>query len=94
MGTTHSRAPSSRSATAAHAIASRRAIDQARGIVVATHGCTSERAWASCGSRPRCSNRKLRVVAAALTANASRASSPRRKIPRTALRTALARHVR
>ncbi|WP_374117695.1 ANTAR domain-containing protein, partial [Streptomyces sp. XM83C] len=49
-----------------HAIASRPVIDQARGILMATHCCTSEEAWAILREASQLSNTKLRLVATAL----------------------------
>ncbi|MCT7353517.1 ANTAR domain-containing protein [Streptomyces sp. 15-116A] len=54
-----------------HAIASRPVIDQARGILMATHGCTSDEAWHVLREASQRSNTKLREVAAALTAGAT-----------------------
>lgn len=75
-----------------HAIASRPVIDQARGILMATHGCSSEEAWAILREASQLSNTKLRVVAAALTEGAQPDGPPPPEPVRTALRTALSRH--
>jgi anti-anti-sigma regulatory factor len=74
-----------------HAIASRPVIDQARGILMATQGCTSDEAWHILRETSQLSNTKLRTVAAALTAGA-RPGGPSLSPPlRRALRTALTR---
>ncbi|MEU3377488.1 ANTAR domain-containing protein [Streptomyces caelestis] len=67
------------------AIASRPVIDQARGILMATHGCTSDEAWHILRETSQLSNTKLRDVAAAVTASA-KSDGPR---PSPALREAL-----
>ncbi|MFI7019533.1 ANTAR domain-containing response regulator [Streptomyces sp. NPDC050164] len=67
------------------AIASRPVIDQARGILMATHGCTSDEAWHVLRETSQLSNTKLRDVAAAVTASA-KPDGPR---PSPALREAL-----
>lgn len=69
------------------AIASRPVIDQARGILMATHGCTSDEAWRILRETSQLSNTKLRDVAAAVTASA-KPDGPR---PSPALREALQR---
>ncbi|MFE0470748.1 ANTAR domain-containing protein [Streptomyces sp. NPDC058947] len=69
------------------AIASRPVIDQARGILMATHGCSSDQAWHILRETSQLSNTKLRDVAAAVTASAE-ADGP---APPAALRTALQR---
>ncbi|WP_432054394.1 ANTAR domain-containing response regulator [Streptomyces sp. bgisy022] len=71
------------------AIVSRPVIDQARGILMATHGCTSDEAWHILREASQLSNTKLRTVAAALTAGAEAEGTP----PPPAVRTALARAV-
>ncbi|GHH93773.1 ANTAR domain-containing response regulator [Streptomyces capillispiralis] len=73
------------------AIASRPVIDQARGILMATHGCTSEEAWHILREASQMSNTKLRTVAAALTASAQAQGAPPPEEVRTALSRALAR---
>ncbi|MFJ5994003.1 ANTAR domain-containing protein [Streptomyces sp. NPDC092370] len=71
------------------AIASRPVIDQARGILMATHGCTSDEAWHILREASQLSNTKLRDVAAAVTASAEADGPP----PSAELRTALQRAV-
>ncbi|MEU0188427.1 ANTAR domain-containing protein [Streptomyces afghaniensis] len=71
------------------AIASRPVIDQARGILMATHGCTSDEAWHILRETSQLSNTKLRDVAAAVTASA-KPDGPR---PSPALREALQRAI-
>ncbi|MFJ3507975.1 ANTAR domain-containing protein [Streptomyces luteogriseus] len=71
------------------AIASRPVIDQARGILMATHGCTSDEAWHILRETSQLSNTKLRDVAAAVTASAEADGPP----PSPELRTALQRAV-
>ncbi|MET9392063.1 ANTAR domain-containing protein [Streptomyces sp. NPDC006624] len=68
-----------------HAIASRPVIDQARGILMATHGCTSDEAWHILRETSQLSNTKLRDVAAAVTAS----TEPDGPVPPDALRAAL-----
>ncbi|MFE6195226.1 ANTAR domain-containing response regulator [Streptomyces sp. NPDC057838] len=75
------------------AIASRPVIDQARGILMATHGCTSDQAWHILRETSQLSNTKLRDVAAAVTASAEGDGPPPAAL-RTALQTALARRGR
>ncbi|MEV8591577.1 ANTAR domain-containing protein [Streptomyces sp. NPDC052012] len=70
-----------------HAIASRPVIDQARGILMATHGCTSDEAWHVLREASQLSNTKLREIAAAVTAGAT-PDGPR---PPEKLRQALSR---
>ncbi|MFF5981473.1 ANTAR domain-containing protein [Streptomyces olindensis] len=73
------------------AIVSRPVIDQARGILMATHGCTSDEAWHILRETSQLSNTKLREVAAAVTASAeSDGPAPPPEL-RTALQRALAR---
>ncbi|CAL9415288.1 hypothetical protein SUDANB58_01730 [Streptomyces sp. enrichment culture] len=74
-----------------HAIASRPVIDQARGILMATHGCTSDEAWHLLRETSQLSNTKLRAVAAAITSSAGTGGPPLPGAVRTALRAALAR---
>ncbi|CAM5745689.1 ANTAR domain-containing protein [Streptomyces afghaniensis] len=71
------------------AIASRPVIDQARGILMATHGCTSDEAWHILRETSQLSNTKLRDVAAAVTAS-TKPDGPR---PSPALREALQRAI-
>ncbi|WP_369195777.1 ANTAR domain-containing protein [Streptomyces djakartensis] len=74
-----------------HAIASRPVIDQARGVLMATHGCTSDEAWHLLREASQLSNTKLRDVAAAVTASADGDGPPPPPGLRTALQRALAR---
>ncbi|MFB7930540.1 MULTISPECIES: ANTAR domain-containing protein [Streptomyces] len=74
------------------AIASRPVIDQARGILMATHGCTSDQAWHILRETSQLSNTKLRDVAAAVTASAQSDGPPPPPELRTALNKALTRH--
>ncbi|PWJ09153.1 hypothetical protein DKG34_00650 [Streptomyces sp. NWU49] len=73
------------------AIASRPVIDQARGVLMATYGCTSDEAWHILREASQLSNTKLRTVAAALTACAAAEGTPPPPEVRTALTRALAR---
>ncbi|MEU1848636.1 ANTAR domain-containing protein [Streptomyces sp. NPDC019990] len=73
------------------AIASRPVIDQARGILMATHGCSSDEAWHILRETSQLSNTKLREVAAAVTASAETNGPPPPPELRTALQRALAR---
>ncbi|MFE8959321.1 ANTAR domain-containing protein [Streptomyces iakyrus] len=73
------------------AIASRPVIDQARGILMATHGCTSDEAWHILRETSQLSNTKLRDVAAAVTASAEADGPPPSPELRTALQRAVAR---
>ncbi|MFD4608413.1 ANTAR domain-containing response regulator [Streptomyces sp. NPDC058440] len=74
------------------AMSSRPVIDQARGILMATHACTAEQAWDILREASQRSNTKLHTVAAAIIAGArDDGPAPPQEI-RTALRTALARH--
>ncbi|GAB2751130.1 ANTAR domain-containing protein [Streptomyces bullii] len=73
------------------AIASRPVIDQARGILMATHGCTSDEAWHILREASQLSNTKLRTVAAAVTASAKADGPAPPPELRTALRRALER---
>ncbi|MFI8216523.1 ANTAR domain-containing protein [Streptomyces sp. NPDC085932] len=76
------------------AIASRPVIDQARGILMATHGCSSDQAWHILRETSQLSNTKLRDVAAAVTASAEADGPPPPAALRTALQTAVARRRR
>ncbi|MET9448662.1 ANTAR domain-containing protein [Streptomyces cinerochromogenes] len=69
-----------------HAMDSRPVIDQARGILMAAHGCTPEQAWEILREASQRSNIKLRQVASAVTASAA----PDGPAPPEPLRTALA----
>ncbi|KKD02599.1 ANTAR domain-containing response regulator [Streptomyces sp. WM6386] len=71
------------------AIASRPVIDQARGILMAAHSCTSEEAWTILRKTSQLSNTKLRTVAAALTAGTESDGPLPPEEVRTALRTAV-----
>ncbi|MCZ9348816.1 ANTAR domain-containing protein [Streptomyces mutabilis] len=73
------------------AIASRPVIDQARGVLMALHACTSDEAWLILRETSQLSNTKLRTVAAAVTAGAESDGPPPPPEVRAALRTALAR---
>ncbi|GAA2569651.1 hypothetical protein GCM10010424_10350 [Streptomyces lienomycini] len=73
------------------AIASRPVIDQARGVLMALHACTSDEAWHLLRETSQLSNTKLRDVAAAVTAGAESDGPPPPAEVRRALRTALAR---
>ncbi|CAL9317329.1 ANTAR domain-containing protein [Streptomyces sp. SudanB52_2052] len=73
------------------AIVSRPVIDQARGILMATHGCTSDEAWHILRETSQLSNTKLREVAAAVTAGAEADGPAPPPELRTALQRALAR---
>ncbi|MFD3502615.1 ANTAR domain-containing protein [Streptomyces sp. NPDC058676] len=76
------------------AIVSRPVIDQARGILMATHACTSDEAWTILREASQLSNTKLRTVAEAVTASTGTDGPPPPKDVRAALRTAVARHGR
>ncbi|WP_399884691.1 ANTAR domain-containing protein [Streptomyces sp. BBFR51] len=73
------------------AIASRPVIDQARGVLMALHACTSDEAWHILREASQLSNTKLREVAAAVTASTEGDGPPPPAEVRTALRTAVAR---
>ncbi|MEU6138842.1 ANTAR domain-containing protein [Streptomyces sp. NPDC047081] len=76
------------------AIASRPVIDQARGILMATHACSSDEAWNILRQASQLSNTKLRSVAAAVTAGiGGDGPAPPQKV-RRALRTAASRTLR
>ncbi|MEU4658357.1 ANTAR domain-containing protein [Streptomyces sp. NPDC023723] len=81
-----------------HAIVSRPVIDQARGVLMAVHSCTSEEAWDILREASQLSNTKLRAVAEAVTASAgSDGPAPPPKVRaalRAAVRTATGRHGR
>ncbi|MGW3205235.1 ANTAR domain-containing protein [Streptomyces sp. NPDC001135] len=72
-----------------HAIDSRPVIDQARGILMAAHGCTPDDAWDILRETSQRSNTKLRRVAAAVTASANPGGPPLPEELRTALRAAV-----
>ncbi|MEU4143773.1 ANTAR domain-containing protein [Streptomyces parvulus] len=69
------------------AIASRPVIDQARGVLMALHSCTSDEAWDILREASQLSNTKLRDVAAAVTAGTENEGPP----PPPEIRSALAR---
>ncbi|MFG2131751.1 ANTAR domain-containing response regulator [Streptomyces sp. NPDC048751] len=73
------------------AIASRPVIDQARGILMAVHACTSDQAWDILRDASQHTNTKLRTVAEAITTSVDGPTPPEEL--RTALRGAIARHV-
>ncbi|MFD4259915.1 ANTAR domain-containing protein [Streptomyces sp. NPDC058534] len=73
------------------AIASRPVIDQARGVLMALHACTSDEAWDILREASQLSNTKLRDIAAAVTAGTENAGPPPPPEVRAALCTALAR---
>jgi anti-anti-sigma regulatory factor len=77
-----------------HAIVSRPVIDQARGILMATHACTSDEAWTILREASQLANTKLRTVAAAVTASTGTDGPPPPEELRAALRTAVARRGR
>ncbi|MDH6627213.1 response regulator NasT [Streptomyces sp. LBL] len=70
------------------ALASRPVIDQARGILMATHSCTSDEAWTILRQTSQLSNTKLRTVAAAVTASTGSDGTPPPEEIRNALRRA------
>ncbi|MET8077696.1 ANTAR domain-containing protein [Streptomyces sp. NPDC005303] len=73
------------------AIATRPVIDQARGILMATHACSSDEAWNVLREASQLSNTKLRKVAAEVTAGAEGGGPPPSPELRRALRTAIDR---
>ncbi|GGW38688.1 hypothetical protein GCM10010503_13590 [Streptomyces lucensis JCM 4490] len=77
-----------------HAIDSRPLIDQARGILMAAHACTSDQAWDILREASQRTNLKLRQVAAAVTASAVPEGPAPPGPLRAALRAAAARHAR
>ncbi|MGW5974059.1 ANTAR domain-containing protein [Streptomyces sp. NPDC055186] len=76
------------------AIAARPVIDRARGILMASHGCSSETAWRVLREAARLSGTGLRTVATAvITTDADRTNlRPPEKVQK-ALSTALAHHL-
>ncbi|MEU1696561.1 ANTAR domain-containing protein, partial [Streptomyces hirsutus] len=76
------------------AIAARPAVDRARGLLMAAHGCDSDTAWRILREASRLSGAPLRTVAAAVTADADRAGPRPPEEVRKALVTALAHHLR
>lgn len=75
-----------------HAIAWRPVIDQARGVLMARYECSSRQAWDILRETSQLSNTKLRTVAAAVVAAATRGTTPPQRL-REALSRATARHV-
>ncbi|MFJ9906206.1 ANTAR domain-containing protein [Streptomyces sp. NPDC101152] len=75
------------------AMVSRPVIDQARGVLMAAHGCTSEQAWDVLREASQHSNTKLREVAAAVVATAGSQGTPLPATVRDALRTAISRRL-
>ncbi|MFJ6663780.1 ANTAR domain-containing protein [Streptomyces sp. NPDC091383] len=75
------------------ALDSRPVIDQARGVLMAAHGCTPDQAWEILREASQHSNVKLHRIAAAITASASPGGPPPPEPLRRALRTAVAHHV-
>jgi anti-anti-sigma factor len=73
------------------AIVTRPVIDQARGVLMATHACTSDEAWNVLREASQLSNTKLRKVAAVVTAGAGGGGPQPSPELRRALRTALDR---
>ena len=73
------------------AIASRPVIDQARGILMATYGCTSDEAWHILREASQLANTQLRAVAESLTACAATEGTPPPEEVRIALSRAAAR---
>ncbi|MEU6550218.1 ANTAR domain-containing protein [Streptomyces sp. NPDC046915] len=74
------------------AIVSRPLIDQARGVLMATHACTSDQAWDILRETSQLSNTKLHTVAAAVTATTTADGPPFPEGLREALRAALTHH--
>ncbi|WAX80230.1 ANTAR domain-containing protein [Streptomyces sp. KMM 9044] len=74
-------------------IAARLAVDRARGILMAAHGCGSDAAWHILRETSRLSGAPLHTVAAAVTADTDRAGPRPPQEVREALATALARHL-
>ncbi|MFH8340685.1 ANTAR domain-containing response regulator [Streptomyces sp. AM6-12] len=75
-----------------HALDSRPVIDQARGVLMAAHGCTPDQAWEILREASQHSNTKLHRIAAAITASATPDGPPPPEPLRRALRTAAAHH--
>ncbi|MFR0352416.1 ANTAR domain-containing protein [Streptomyces sediminimaris] len=71
------------------AIVSRPVVDQARGVLMATHSCTSDEAWNILREASQLSNTKLRTVAAVVTALATTNGTDPPEELRLALRTAI-----
>ncbi|MFJ9924905.1 anti-anti-sigma factor [Streptomyces misionensis] len=75
-----------------HALDSRPVIDQARGVLMAAHGCTPDTAWDILRETSQRTNTKLRHIAAAVIASAAPDGPPPPDPLRAALRAAAARH--
>ncbi|MDQ1070816.1 ANTAR domain-containing response regulator [Streptomyces canus] len=73
------------------AIVTRPVIDQARGVLMATHACSSDQAWNVLREASQLSNTKLRKVAAVVTAGAEGGGPLPSPELRQALRTAVER---
>ncbi|MEU9169134.1 ANTAR domain-containing protein [Streptomyces sp. NPDC048420] len=73
------------------AIVTRPVIDQARGVLMATHACSPDEAWNVLREASQLSNTKLRKVAAMVTADAGGSGPPPTPELRRALRTAIDR---
>lgn len=73
------------------AIVTRPVIDQARGVLMATHACSSDQAWNVLREASQLSNTKLRKVAAVVTAEAEGGGPLPSPELRQALRTAIDR---
>ncbi|MFF4060070.1 ANTAR domain-containing protein [Streptomyces sp. NPDC001668] len=73
------------------AMVTRPVIDQARGVLMATHACSSDEAWNVLREASQLSNTKLRKVAAVVTAGAGGDGPLPSPELRRALRTAIAR---
>lgn len=75
-------------------IAARPAVDRARGVLMATHGCDSDTAWHILRETSKLSRVPLRAVAVAVTADTDRTGSRPPREVREALATTLARRLR
>ncbi|MFF8990083.1 ANTAR domain-containing protein [Streptomyces sp. NPDC014983] len=76
-----------------HALDSRPVIDQARGVLMAAHGCTPDQAWEILRDASQHSNTKVHRIATAIIASAAPDGPPPPEPARSALRTAAARHL-
>ncbi|MFG2787423.1 ANTAR domain-containing protein [Streptomyces sp. NPDC048419] len=76
------------------AIVSRPVVDQARGVLMATHSCTADEAWNILREASQISNTKLRIVASTVTAVAGGDGTDPPEELRLALRTAIAHCLR